>query len=123
MVKLYLLSVQPKADSRNCLRYLSKQSLNRMPVGCQCDSPRRKGRKRNDAKNCVMPSALLPSPIMLFSSLSKDKLKYIKIFLSLSEQKSELGSAKLEVVKSIPPTGARGKTFIEKSQRQSKEAI
>lgn len=35
----------------------------------------------------------------------------------------ESGSTKLEVVKSAPPTGARGKTFTEKTEKESEEII
>ena len=42
--------------------------------------------------------------------LLDDKLRHIKIFRSLSENKFELGGAKTEVV-STPSTGARDKTY------------
>lgn len=41
----------------------------------------------------------------------------------MSKNLLELGSVKQEVVISAPLTGARGKTFIEKMKKQSKEVI
>lgn len=48
-----------------------------------------------------------------FSPLLKDKLRHIKIFRSLFEQKGiQVGSARPEVVRSVPPMGAQGETLI-----------
>ena len=54
----------------------------------------------------------------------KSKLRHIKIFKSLFEQTSiQLGSTKPKVVRNTLGTGAVGKRFIEKMQKQSKEII
>ena len=55
--------------------------------------------------------------------LLKDKLRHIKNFKSLSKNQFKSSILKLEVVRSTSLTGARSKTFIEKTQRQSKEII
>lgn len=39
----------------------------------------------------------------------------VRVYLSKSH--SELSNAKAEVVRSLPPTGAREKTFLEKTQK------
>lgn len=57
-----------------------------------------------------------------FAVLSKDKLRHIKNFQSSFEQRSiSIRQSKPEVVRSTPPTGARGRNFIEKREKQSKE--
>lgn len=56
--------------------------------------------------------------------LIKDKLKHIKHFNSLFEQNLlESGSAKPEMVRSTPLTGAGEETFIEKRWKPRKEII
>lgn len=50
-----------------------------------------------------------------------DELKHIKNLKSLLEQNQlELSSAKPELIRSVPQTGARGKVFTEEMWKQSK---
>ena len=53
---------------------------------------------------------------MIYSLPLKNKLRHIKICKEFIQKLN-----KQEVVRSIPSTGVKGKTFIEKMQKQSKE--
>lgn len=55
----------------------------------------------------------------------KGKLRHIKNFKSLSEQKNpfKLVSAKPKVTGNTPPTRAWGETYIERRQKLSKNII
>lgn len=56
--------------------------------------------------------------------LLKDKLRHIKHFKSLFEQKSILiGNATLEVIRKAPLTGGKGVNFTGKMRKQSKGII
>ena len=48
---------------------------------------------------------------------------FMVLRIYLSENLLHLSSTKLEVVKNVPRTGARGKTFTEKKWKQNKEII
>lgn len=60
----------------------------------------------------------------MHKTIDKDNLRNIRIFLVyLAKHRFELGSTKLEVVRSTPPLGNRGIMFTDKMWKQSKGCI
>lgn len=53
----------------------------------------------------------------------KDKLRHIKKKKLLAQKSIQVQEHQMEMFKSFPPTGVRGKTFIEKIQKQNKKII
>lgn len=65
-----------------------------------------------------------PSPDTIALEVLRDKLRHNKLLrVYFSKNWLESGSAKPEVVRNAAPTAARGKTFVEKMWKQSKDTI
>lgn len=147
----FLCSLHPSLDSSGSLNSLSLVPLLGLPTCCFYTKPsstrfllgplshwfqisaQMSPYQRTFRDQAVQNNTSSPPQRALFSSIAlsttwyitllKYELKHIANFVYSSKNWFRLSSAKPEVVRSAPPTGAREKAYIEKMPKQRREII